>query len=226
MVTEEEERHRAQRSRTVKEQEHAFTISSWNVAGMSATDVASILTRDSVAEITVLQEYPKSKQMGWRKTQSDHLEIHTFSNFEMYRGVGIALDARKWMLIQRTDSTRGCWGKLRCRHTGRIVWIGTCHLPRNEWLSEFERHLHGVLQCGPADDEPAVLMGDVNTHQGGVRFAEKYNTPHRTADKDFCSSIPLKRDFCKQGRLCRRWSPLLLWQEDRVFPRRRLMLLT
>ena len=63
---------------------HSFPISSWNVAGMSAADVAAILSREAAAEITALQEYPKSRTLGWKKIVSDDVEMHIHSSGEMW----------------------------------------------------------------------------------------------------------------------------------------------
>ena len=130
---------------------------------MSTRDVQAIIDGAS-AEITALQEFPKGKP-GWRKMTSEHYEFHIWSCVEMYRGVGVAFRKSKWVLIERRQGIRGCWAKLRSLVNGRILWVASIHLPRNEPLDEFERFLHEMIQKGPGGSEPAVLLADVNTHQ-------------------------------------------------------------
>ena len=109
----------------------ALKLASWNVAGINAKKVKTLISADVDADVIALQEYPKM-DAGWHHLKGDRYHGLLFQNYYMYRAVGVLFDAKKFHLRGRKSSERGAWVKLQHVETSKMVWIGSVHLPNSE----------------------------------------------------------------------------------------------
>ena len=136
-------------------------LSSWNVAGIDAKRVKTLISADLDVDVVALQEYPKMPA-GWHHIKGERFNGLLFQNYYMYRAVGILFDAKKFHLRGRRSSERGAWVQLQHVETSKVIWIGSIHLPNSEGREACRRLLHQLLSQLPKGATGAVL-GDFNT---------------------------------------------------------------
>ena len=138
-------------------------IVSWNVAGISAKRVKTLIAQDLSADVVALQEYPKMPA-GWHLHSGERYSGLIYQNYFMYRAVALMYDAKKFHLKGRRADERGIWLRLQHVETSKHVWVGSVHLPNNQPRDECKRLMSQFVGLLPAKAEAAIALGDYNTH--------------------------------------------------------------
>ena len=142
--------------------ESMLRLHTWNVAGMSAKRVKTLVSQELDAEVVALQEYPK-QEAGWQlvKGETYHGLIH--QNYFMYRAVAIFYRADAFHLLGRGASERGIWASLRHIETSKEISVGCLHLPNNQPRDEIQRVLQQFMHVQPTQGAAGAVLGDFNT---------------------------------------------------------------
>ena len=142
--------------------EAMLRLHTWNVAGMSAKRVKTLVSQELGAEVIALQEYPK-QEAGWQlvKGETYHGLIH--QNYFMYRAVAIFYRVGVFHLVGRGASERGMWARLKHVETSKEVWIGCLHLPNNQPRDEIQRLLQQFMRVKSEPGSTGAVLGDFNT---------------------------------------------------------------
>ena len=138
-------------------------VSTWNLAGAGKKKVKAIVATVLEQDVVAVQEYPK-QAVGWHTIDHGRLNAVLYQDVVMYRAVGVMYDKHKFRVCKRRKSTRGIWILLQHLHEGRMLWVGSVHLPVNEAMEEVHRFTDEFMDALPATDHPAILLGDMNTH--------------------------------------------------------------
>ena len=138
-------------------------IVSWNVAGISAKRVKTLIAQDLLADVVALQEYPKMPA-GWHQHSGERFSGLIYQNYFMYRAVAVLYDAKKFHLKGRRADERGIWLQLQHIGTAKHFWVGSVHLPNNQPRDECKRLMSQFVGHLPVKADAAIALGDYNTH--------------------------------------------------------------
>ena len=138
-----------------------FDAGSWNLAGVSESDAMAVLSGHVCLDVVLVQEWPKAKP-GWRFLSEAGYKGIIFQDALMCRGVGLVYRDSAFRLLRKKSSARGAWFLMRCKKSGKDVWMGSVHQQVSDCNSEYQRSFQEMLASLPGTTAPAVLLGDFN----------------------------------------------------------------
>ena len=142
--------------------EALLRLHTWNVAGMSAKRVKTLVSQELDAEVIALQEYPK-QEAGWQLVKGETYNGLIHQNYFMYRAVAIFYRVGVFHLLGRGASERGIWARLKHVATSKEVWIGCLRLPNNQPRDEIQRLLQQFMHAKAELGSVGAVLGDFNT---------------------------------------------------------------
>ena len=134
---------------------------SWNVAGMCKKAVIETFMSVVSFDVMALQEFPKATP-GRQHVSADRLEGWVRQDILTYRGIGVMFRPEKLFLLKKRKVERGVWMKFLHAESGKHVWVGSVHFPKNESNDEYRRLCAEMTAALPAWDGPVLLLGDMN----------------------------------------------------------------